>query len=477
VSLAEKMLDTTYHVWKHSESGDHLVRTTSYSLPKHLHDHIDLVQPTTTFGRFKQHKSTVVPAGPDAVIAKPDPNVPGVVDAVSGVTVDASCNTTITISCLQQLYNAVGVLPSATIGNSIAVTAYLGQFANIADLQLFYKDQVPAAVGTNFTLVSVDGGTNPQTPADAGDEANLDTQFAFGLSHPIPPTFFSTPGSPPFIPDDLTPTDTNEPYTTWLDFVLGQKDLPLAISTSYGDDEQTVPKSFAQRACAGFAQLGARGISIMFSSGDDGVGDGDPNPATQECFSNLPEDKGRNVTVFIPDFPASCPFVTTVGATTRVTPEIAVTRFFSGGGFSNYFPRPAYQQVDVENYLLKSVAPGAFKGLFNPNGRAYPDVSAQGDNFKIFLEGQAILIGGTSASSPTFTGIISLLNDARLKAGKPSLGFLNPFLYSQGFKGLNDITVGHNAGCGTEGFNATVGWDPVTGLGTPNFEKLKALVI
>ena len=77
-----------------------------------------------------------------------------------------------------------------------------GQFANIADLQLFYADQVPAAVGTNFTFVSVDGnyknktliiifltsfegGTNNQTPADAGDEANLDTQFAFGLSHPI----------------------------------------------------------------------------------------------------------------------------------------------------------------------------------------------------------------------------------------------------------------------------------------------------
>ena len=82
-------------------------------------------------------------------------------------------------------------------------------------------------------------------------------------------------------------------------------------------------------------------------------------------------------------------------------------------------------------------------------------MAAQGDNFKIFLEGQAILIGGTSCSSPTFTGIVSLLNDARLNAGLPSLGFLNPFLYSKGFAGLNDITVGHNAGCGTEGFNVS----------------------
>ena len=76
------------------------------------------------FGRFKQHKSTIVPVGADAVIAKPDPNAVGI-HSGSGVTVDPSCNKTITIQCLQELYNAVGVVPSATNGNSIAVTAYL----------------------------------------------------------------------------------------------------------------------------------------------------------------------------------------------------------------------------------------------------------------------------------------------------------------------------------------------------------------
>lgn len=55
-----------------------------------------------------------------------------------------------------------------------------------------------------------------------------------------------------------------------------------------------------------------------------------------------------------------------------------------------------------------------------------------------------------------------MLNDARLSAGKPPLGFLNPWLYQTGYAGLNDITVGNNAGCGTEGFNSTVGWDPGT---------------
>ncbi|KAF8806308.1 subtilisin-like protein [Phlegmacium glaucopus] len=470
VTLAEKMLDTTYHVWKHSESGDYLVRTTSYSLPSNLHDHIDLIQPTTMFGRFKKEKSTVFPVGKDAVIVQPDLNAAPVVHSSSGVTVSASCKQTITVTCLQQLYNAVGVVPTAA-NNSIGITGYLGQFANIHDLQLFYANEVPAAVGSNFTFVSVNGGLNDQTPANAGDEANLDVQFAFGLSHPISPTFFSTPGSPPFIPDDLTPQNTNEPYTDWLDFVLAQPKVPLVISTSYDDDEQTVPLSFAQRACAGFAQLGARGVSLMFSSGDSGVGDGDSNPATQQCFTN----DGRNLHTFIPNFPSSCPFVTAVGGTTGI-PEVAVSRFFSGGGFSNYFAQPAYQATAVNAYL-NALPKGTFAGLFNATGRAYPDVSAQSDNFKIFLDGKAILIGGTSASSPTFAGFVALLNDARLNAGLPPLGFLNPFLYSKGFSGLNDIISGHNAGCGTQGFNATTGWDPVTGLGTPNFAKLKALVI
>jgi tripeptidyl-peptidase-1 len=76
------------------------------------------------FGRFKQQKSTVVQAGPDAVMVQFDPSAPGIVSG-SGVTVNPSCNKTITIQCLQELYNAVGVVPSATVNNSIAVTAYL----------------------------------------------------------------------------------------------------------------------------------------------------------------------------------------------------------------------------------------------------------------------------------------------------------------------------------------------------------------
>ncbi|KAJ3516147.1 hypothetical protein NLJ89_g1307 [Agrocybe chaxingu] len=469
VSLAEKMLDTKYHVWKHISSGEYLVRATSYSLPTNLHDHIDVVQRTTMFGRFKQHKSMVSFPGPDIEILESTPDIKPVVAAVTGVPVDASCNHTVTITCLQQLYNAVGYTPLANDSNSIAITE---QFANIQDLQSFYADQRPDALNSSFAFISVAGGENYQTLSEAGAEASLDVQFAFGLSHPIAPTFFSTAGRPPFIPDTGTPTDTMsltpngstsssripippKPYRPVTEMTSKQVCgclIPQGIRMATA---RVVPKSFAIRACNSFAQLGARGVSLMFS-GDGGVGDGDPNPTTQECFTN----DGTDTTKFIPGFPASCPFVTAVGGTTGIAPEIAVNRFFSGGGFSNY---------------------------------GIPDVAAQGDFFNIFLSGRAVLIGGTSASSPAFTGFVALLNDARLRAGLPSLGFLNPFIYSRGFWGLKDITIGSNPGCGTPGFNATVGWDPgmnslsismrqliasveVTGFGTPNFKALKKLV-
>ena len=58
--------------------------------------------------------------------------------------------------------------------------------------------------------------------------------------------------------------------------------------------------------------------------------------------------------------------------------------------------------------------------------------------------------------------IIALLNDLLSRESRPPLGFLNPWLYYEGFKGLNDITMGNNPGCGTQGFNATIGWDPVS---------------
>jgi tripeptidyl-peptidase-1 len=91
-----------------------------------------------------------------------------------------------------------------------------------------------------------------------------------------------------------------------------------------------------------------------------------------------------------------------------------------------------------------------------------------------------------SAATPVWAAIIANINSVRLSKGQKPLGFLNPWLYSEGYRGLTDITAGGSQGCfnvalssGLDapevpgaGWNATTGWDAVTGLGTPNFEKL-----
>ncbi|THH27752.1 hypothetical protein EUX98_g6437 [Antrodiella citrinella] len=453
VEQASRMLNATYGVYRHAKTSDYVVRTTSYSLPRILHDHIGVVTPTTYFSTVRSMKATsflqpqieALQDG-DADIASslvapdPTPLFPRAAAPRSLLRVSVLC-TTLPHMCPKLLpRTASGLL---AILNSLRTT-------------LTYKTD---AVGGTFTHVQVNGGENDQS--NPGDEANLDIQYTEGMTFPTPNIYYSTGGSPPFVPDSNTPTNTNEPYLDWLNFIAAQTSIPQTFTTSYGDDEQSVPLDYSTNVCNLFAQLGVRGSSIMFSSGDDGVGAGD-------CLTN----DGTNTKEFQPNFPASCPFVTTVGGTTRVNPETAVS--FSGGGFSNVFAQPSYQASAVSAFL-KGLG-STNKGLFNTTGRAYPDVSAQGQGFQVVIGGRVSSIGGTSASSPTFSGVIALLNDFRLSQGKSSLGFLNPLIYSTGAAGFNDITSGSNPGCGTNGFTAGPGWDPVTGLGTPDFGKLQSLI-
>jgi len=184
--------------------------------------------------------------------------------------------------------------------------------------------------------------------------------------------------------------------------------------------------------------------------------------------------------LFNPTFPAGCPFVTSVGAT-QVNPGSSVHEpesaceqvIYSGGGFSNYFALPDYQKKVVHRYM-KNI-PSSLNGQYNATGhsRGFPDLSANGANYVVSVGGKFILVYGTSASTPVVGAILTLVNDARLAEGKKPIGFINPTIYSPKFNGaFHDITSGSNPGCGTQGFKATSGWDPVTGLGTPNFPEL-----
>ncbi|KAJ7639280.1 tripeptidyl peptidase A [Roridomyces roridus] len=443
IHRAEELLGTEYYVWQHTD-GDTLVRTTRYSLPQYLHSHIELIQPTTMFTRGNAMSSPSI-VSPDGPVSE------------SHAVDDFDCNTRVTLACLMRLYNAAGYKPRATKKNAIGITSFLGQYANVQNLQTFYRQELPAAVNSSFKFVSVYGGLNNQSLSAAGQEANLDVQFGLGISYPTPGTFWSTPGSPPFFPDGTTVINTNEPYLDWLDYILNSEHIPATISTSYGDDEQTVPFTYASRVCKRFAELGSRGVTLLMASGDGGVGPG-------ACLTN----DGSNQTRFIAQFPSTCPYVTSVGGTTSI-PEVSAG--FSGGGFSDYFSRPEYQDKKV-GHFLEGLGHKTYDGLYNRQGRGIPDVSAQSDRFTVYWRDYMILMGGTSAATPTFAGILALLNDARLAAHRPALGFLNPLLYKHGEGALNDITVGNNPGCGTPGFNATHGWDPVTGLGTPDFRAL-----
>jgi len=154
---------------------------------------------------------------------------------------------------------------------------------------------------------------------------------------------------------------------------------------------------------------------------------------------------------------------------------MASDQFGSGGGFSAMFDQSnATWQSDVVAKYLQVVpkkAPFPPQGSFPAKGRATPDISALGEGYAVLMNGDVEPVGGTSASTPLFGGLVSLLNEARLQKGGKPLGFLNPFLYKNA-AAFNDITTGSSEGCSDGGWPAKEGWDAVTGLGTPNYAKL-----
>ncbi|KAH8997764.1 subtilisin-like protein [Lactarius hatsudake] len=434
ISQANNLLGASYQLYRHVETNETIIRTIGYSLPATLHAHVQTVAPTTCFasphtwwkaplkhsGREAQSQGKVESGVPVAVLSKRDDNE-------------------ITPSFLRWQYKTWGYTPTAMDKNVLGIVGLNSQYPSPWDLGIFMNKFRYGAYAT-FTVVEVNGGTydarNPHV------EANLDVQYAEAMAYPTPHTFYST---------SRGPQGTDNRYLSWLNYILEQENIPQTISFSYGHTEKNHPRDQAIYVCSLFGPLGLRGVSVLFGSGDDGVGSGD-------C-------KAKDGSVrFVPMFPATCPFVTSVGGATGggFVPEVAAS--LSGGGFSNIFARPIYQQQAVSSYLQN--LGDLHQGMYNPSGRGVPDIAAQALKFPIILE------YGTSCSTPVVAGIISLLNDYMISQGRSPLGFLNPWLYGGGLSGLNDILSGSNPGCNTGGFPAIPGWDPVTGLGTPDFGRL-----
>ncbi|CAK3952267.1 Tripeptidyl-peptidase sed2 [Lecanosticta acicola] len=484
VDIAEKLLDTSFALFK-DRRGSTRVRTLQYSVPEPLHPYIDMIQPTTRFGEMQSQASLVhaVKTLGQAPYYK-QKELEKMADFTQGPLSVCDGETTIA-ACVRALYK----LPDPEILHAqldnrscgfMAFANFLEQVPRYADLKTFQREYTPFSLGQSFSWESIAGANNDQNSPAESDEANLDVEYLQTTGWPVPMHAYNTAGRAPFVPDLDTPTEkynNNEPYLDFLNYVLARPDheLPHTLAVSYGENEQGVPEQYRKTVCNMLGQLGARGVSVIFASGDLGV--------TSACLAN----DGSNRERFLPVFPAACPFVTSVGATTGHAPERAIG--ISSGGFSDTWARPAYQDQAVTSYL-RSIG-DLWKGLYNPQGRAFPDVAAQGMSLHVIDRGQEKLIDGTSLAAPIFAGVISLLNAQRIQNGHKPLGFLNPWIYSSGYQGLNDIVVGGSVGCdGTDyftngptpnipgaGWNATKGWDPVSGFGSPNYPKLYQLAM
>ncbi|KAL6075503.1 polynucleotide 3'-phosphatase [Balamuthia mandrillaris] len=280
-------------------------------------------------------------------------------------------------------------------------------------------------------------------------EASLDTQYIIGVGTGIETWVWE------MLDFDLLEWAINVTET--------HPEAPLVHSISFGSAEEYYDQKYMSRVNTEFQKLGVLGYTITVASGDDGTG----HSGMFWCGS------------FAPEFPASSPYVTAVGGTyfsKENNKEIGVS--FSGGGFSNVFARPSYQQQAIDHFLQTSekLPPQSY---WNRSGRGIPDVSALATNYQVVMQGEWGGASGTSASSPVFAAIIALLNDLRFKANQPALGFVNPLLYKLALqKGIGtDVTQGNNKNdyC-DEGFSAVAGWDPVTGLGTPSYSLLASFV-
>ncbi|ATY65820.1 alkaline serine protease [Cordyceps militaris] len=406
----------------------------------------------------------------------------GFVDPVS----TDKCDKIVTPACIRAMYKIPANSGPAVRDNVLGIFETENDYFNQADLNEFISiaDQNITTAPKPVQYL-INGATVDQIRANAGGESNLDFQMAVPIIYPQQTALYQIQypkyglGDFNYIfaqfQDALTGSycADNEDQGSGTD--CNQYPVPSVFSVSWGSTEPVYfnkqTTDLYTRMCNEWGKLALQGTTVVFASGDHGV-DGNGN---SEC--GLSEN-------FLVDGSSACPYITSVGATTLPSgagvddSEIAAVSFGSGGGFSNLFPTPPWQKKAVSTYLTQHdpKLPAAF---FNRSGRAYPDIAAVGDNGFSVNSGLQSLNGGTSMSAPIIASIFSRINEDRLRAGRSTLGFVNPALYKayDEQKALfNDITVGSNPGsfrdCHQQGFQAAPGWDPVTGLGTPNYPKL-----
>jgi kumamolisin len=215
-----------------------------------------------------------------------------------------------------------------------------------------------------------------------------------------------------------------------------QLNKPSAVSISWGGPETTWTTQSMDNFNQVAQEAGLLGITVTVAAGDSGSSDG--------------VNDGKNHV----DFPASCPYVLGCGGTRLVSAKGVITGEMvwndgaragaTGGGFSTVFARPARQASDVAQPK---------RGIPDVTGNADPETG-----YNILVDGQQMVVGGTSAVAPLWAALVLLLSQ---KLNRP-LGFISSSLYTQDSSDFRDITVGNNGA-----YSAVSGWDPCTGLGSP----------
>ena len=175
VGTANKLLNTEFNYYE--SDGVTKLRTMGYSIPDSLASHIDLITPTTYFGKTTANAPTLVPKK----------------ELLVGRQIAASCANLITPACIKQLYN-INYTPDPNSGSKIAFGSFLNQSARVADLQAFETAQGIPQQG--FSVELINGGVNDQAIDGNHGEANLDVEYIVGTSHPLPVISYITGGSP-----------------------------------------------------------------------------------------------------------------------------------------------------------------------------------------------------------------------------------------------------------------------------------------
>jgi len=332
-----------------------------------------------------------------------------------------------------------GFPPGAGAGETIALIELGGGFTT-ADLKTYFTGL--GVTEPKVTAVPVDSGRNAPTRDTSGPdgEVMLDIEVAGALAPGAGIAVYFAPNTDQGFIDAVTQA------------VHDQTLKPSVVSISWGGPESTWTASAAQAMDQAFQDAASLGVTICVASGDGGSSDGATDGAAHV------------------DFPASSPNVLGCGGT-HVTVATGGTRIGSetvwndgaqggagGGGISVLFPVPAYQQgLDLPPSANAGAGPG----------RGVPDVSGNADpqsGYQVRVDGQNMVIGGTSAVAPLWAGLIARLN---ADLGR-SLGFVNPQLYAHA-AACRDIVSGNNGA-----YKAGKGWDACTGLGSPNGTALLA---